>query len=308
MRRSRYSFSRSSDINKPTVSTQPVKPVVPLAVTDHRRDILGFTYVYPVVSRRAGGVSVGINLNTNNACNWRCVYCQVPDLVRGNAPEADLAVLREELDAMLHSIVHGDFMQQNVPEDVRRLNDIALSGNGEPTASRQFAATIELAGELMRKYGLLDNTKLVLITNGSQLYKPAVQEAVASMRALNGEVWFKLDRAPVEGYSAVNQVALSADQVQRHLTAASQRCDTWVQTCMFGMDGQLPDETAVAAYLDLLEAAMAAGATPKGVLLYGLARPSMQPEAPRLFRAPEAWMQALAARISALGLAVKLSI
>ena len=49
----------------------------------HDRDVAGLTYVYPVVSRRAGGVSVGINLSPNNACNWRCVYCQVPNLQRG---------------------------------------------------------------------------------------------------------------------------------------------------------------------------------------------------------------------------------
>ena len=53
-----------------------------LKVTDHDRNAAGLRYVYPVVSRRAGGVSVGINLNPNNACNWRCVYCQVPRLVR----------------------------------------------------------------------------------------------------------------------------------------------------------------------------------------------------------------------------------
>ena len=41
--------------------------------TDHSRDSAGMTYVYPVVSRRAGGVSIGMNLNPNNACNWRCI-------------------------------------------------------------------------------------------------------------------------------------------------------------------------------------------------------------------------------------------
>ncbi|MBS0311602.1 MAG: radical SAM protein, partial [Proteobacteria bacterium] len=54
-----------------------------LTSTNHDRDSAGMTYVYPVVSRRAGGVSVGINLNPNNACNWACVYCQVPNLTRG---------------------------------------------------------------------------------------------------------------------------------------------------------------------------------------------------------------------------------
>jgi hypothetical protein len=64
---------------------------------DHNRSFIDMTYVYPVVSRRAGGVSVGINLNPNNACNWHCAYCQVPGLVRGAAPEIDLALLAREL-------------------------------------------------------------------------------------------------------------------------------------------------------------------------------------------------------------------
>jgi wyosine [tRNA(Phe)-imidazoG37] synthetase (radical SAM superfamily) len=61
--------------------------------------------VYPVVSRRAGGVSVGINLNPNNKCNWRCIYCQVPNLARGNAPKIDVAQLRAELTGFLREII-----------------------------------------------------------------------------------------------------------------------------------------------------------------------------------------------------------
>ena len=111
----------------------------PLSPRNHDRDSAGMTYVYPVVSRRAGGVSVGINLNPNNACNWACVYCQVPNLTRGTAPDIDLAQLEAELRAMLDDILHGDFMRSRVPEGARRLNDIALSGNGEPTSARAMA-------------------------------------------------------------------------------------------------------------------------------------------------------------------------
>ena len=48
-----------------------------LTTTDHDRGSAGLTYVYPVISRRSGGLSIGINLNPNNACNWRCIYCQL---------------------------------------------------------------------------------------------------------------------------------------------------------------------------------------------------------------------------------------
>ncbi|WP_199065353.1 radical SAM protein [Chitinimonas sp. BJB300] len=284
------------------------KPLVPLAVTDHRRDILGFRYIYPVVSRRAGGVSVGVNLNPNNACNWRCIYCQVPDLVRGNAPELDLTCLEAELASLLEDIVYGDFMQRSVPKDVRRLNDVALSGNGEPTASRHFGEVVDLVGRQLDQFGLLGQIKFVLITNGSQLYKPGVQNALSRLKALNGEIWFKYDRAPVNNHSFVNQIALTPAQVKRHLLAATTHCPTWLQTCMFMLDGVLPSEEEIVAWLDLLREAMDAGARPEGVLLYGLARASTQAEAGRLAKAPDDWMRALACRIEAFGLPVRLSL
>ncbi|MDH4285103.1 MAG: radical SAM protein, partial [Gallionellaceae bacterium] len=77
-----------------------------LSINDHSRDSAGLRYVYPVISRRAGGVSVGINLNTNNACNWRCIYCQVPDLHLGSAPPVDLALLEQELRGFMHQLLH----------------------------------------------------------------------------------------------------------------------------------------------------------------------------------------------------------
>ena len=61
-----------------------------LTITDHSRVFNNFTYIYPVVSRRSEGVSLGINLNINNACNWRCVYCQVEGLVRGKPEPINL--------------------------------------------------------------------------------------------------------------------------------------------------------------------------------------------------------------------------
>ena len=85
----------------------PPGTVATLKVSDHDRDLAGLTYVYPVLSRRAGGVSIGINLNPNNACNWHCAYCQVPDLVRGRAPAIDLARLEAELRGFLADLIHG---------------------------------------------------------------------------------------------------------------------------------------------------------------------------------------------------------
>jgi wyosine [tRNA(Phe)-imidazoG37] synthetase (radical SAM superfamily) len=266
------------------------------------------TYVYPVVSRRAGGVSVGINLNPNNACNWACVYCQVPDLVRGTAPEIDLVRLETELRAMLTDILRGDFMQTRVPADARRLNDIALSGNGEPTSARVFPQVIELIGQVMADFELVDKIKLVLITNGSLADRPRVQEGLRKMATLNGEVWFKFDRATAGGMRAINQTRIPPEKQFERLAVAATLCPTWLQTCVFAMDGEPPSEAEQQAYLATVSRIRAQKIPVQGVLLYGLARPSMQAQASRLSALPIEWLDAFAKKIRAAGLPVKVTL
>ncbi|MGB9129182.1 MAG: radical SAM protein [Thiobacillus sp.] len=265
------------------------------------------TYVYPVVSRRAGGVSVGVNLNPNNACNWACVYCQVPDLVRGTAPEIDLAQLESELRAMLADILHGDFMQTRVPEGARRLNDIALSGNGEPTSAKAFPQVIELIGRVMADFDLNGKIKLVLITNGSLADRPRVQDGLKKMAKLDGEVWFKFDSATASGMRSINQTRVSPDKQFERLAVAARLCPTWLQTCVFAFDGTTPSAVEQAAYLAAVARIRREAIPVQGVLLYGLARPSMQPQASRLSALSADWLEAFADKIRAAGLPVKVS-
>ncbi len=280
----------------------------PLTPQDHNRDTAGMTYVYPVVSRRAGGVSVGVNLNPNNACNWACVYCQVPDLVRGTAPDIDLALLEAELRAMLTDILHGDFMRTRVPEEARRLNDIALSGNGEPTGAKAFPQVIEVIGRVMADFDLVGRIKLVLITNGSLADRPRVQDGLAKMAALNGEVWFKFDSATASGMRAINQTRISPDKQLTRLAAVARLCPTWLQTCVLAVDGTPPPQTEQAAYLAAVRRMQQQRIPLQGVLLYGLARPSMQPQASRLSPLPVEWLNAFAETIRAAGLPVKVTL
>jgi wyosine [tRNA(Phe)-imidazoG37] synthetase (radical SAM superfamily) len=284
----------------------------PLTPANHDRDSAGMTYVYPVVSRRAGGVSVGINLNPNNACNWACVYCQVPELTRGTAPDIDLAQLEAELRAMLTDILHGNFMQARVPDGLRRLNDIALSGNGEPTSAKSFPQVIELIGRVMADFGLVGTgeaktAKLVLITTGSQIDRSRVQDGIGNMAALNGEVWFKFDSATASGMRTINQTRISPDKQFERLSLAARLCPTWLQTCVFALDGAPPSDIEQAAYLAAVARMLQHGIPVQGVLLYGLARPSMQPQADRLSALPAEWLDAFAEKIRAAGLPVKVS-
>ena len=280
---------------------------IQLTVTDHDRDAVQRTYVYPVVSRRAGGVSVGINLNPNNACNWRCIYCQVPNLKRGAAPAIDLKQLEAELSALLTDILHGDFMQTRVPQDARRLNDIALSGNGEPTSAKEFPEVVQLIGRVMKRFGLQGKIKLVLITNGSLISRESVQAGLKRMAKLNGEVWYKLDSATREGMTSTNNTRQSLKKTAEHLSLAANLCPTWVQTCMFSLDGVAPSEWEQQAYLAFLARLIQQDVRLKGVLLYGIARKSYQAEAPRLTSLPHTWLTKFAHKIEQLGLTVRVS-
>lgn len=275
-----------------------------LTVTDHNRDVGGLRYIYPVVSRRAGGVSIGINLNTNNACNWRCIYCSVPDLTRGTPPPINLVLLEKELRGFLNYVLHGDFMQQHVSAPHRQLKDIAFSGNGEPTTATEFPLVISLVKTILNDAGLLGQIKVRLITNGSMLHKPSVLDSLQQLAQCNGEVWFKLDAGTKAGIAQSNDININPDSHIQRLKACAKACPTWIQTCLFKLDGNPPSELEVSAYLTQVAQVREAI---QGIHLYGIARESMQAEAPRLSQLSAEWLNALAARIESLGITVQVS-
>ncbi|MDO9596276.1 MAG: radical SAM protein [Azoarcus sp.] len=278
---------------------------VSLTIHNHDRDLAGLTYVYPVLSRRAGGVSVGVNLNPNNACNWHCAYCQVPNLVRGKAPDIDLAVLEAELRGFLDALVNGDWLACNAPEGQREICDIAFSGNGEPTSAAVFPEAIALVLRLHAEFGLGERVPVRLITNGSLMAQARVQEGVRLLGAGGGEVWFKVDAGDAAAIERINGIRLASDAIVRHLVICAALCPTWVQTCVFRWDGALPATHEIDAYLDVLVRAKVAAL--RGVLLYGIARPSMQPEAVHLSPLTAAEIEAIAGRIQQKGLTVRVS-
>ena len=271
-----------------------------LSINDHSRDSAGMKYVYPVLSRRAGGVSVGINLNVNNACNWTCIYCQVPNLKRGGPPPIDLAQLKDELRQFLHEATQGDFLAKNAPPEARRLVDLAFSGNGEPTSAEEFSDAIDIAEQVLRDFKL-EKLKLRLITNGSLMHRPNVQNGIARIGKLNGEICFILERATETGIEQVNGIRLSPSKIKQAIVQCASLAPTWIQTCYFALDGNEADQTEQSAYLALLDSVKK---KIKGVHLYGLARPSLQPQAMRLSSLSQQCFMRFAESISALGVKV----
>jgi len=252
-----------------------------LSIHDHSRELSGLKYIYSVISRRAGGLSIGVNLNVNNACNWQCIYCEIPNLTRGSPPPIELDVLEDELRFFLHEIIHGDYMEKNVAIEDRHLKDIAFSGNGEPTSAEEFPQIILIVKKVLEEFNLLHKIKLRLITNGSLMHQSPVIKSVEMLKEINGEVWFKVDAVTEESIQIINQVNLKRHQILERLKNCATACPTFVQTCIFSIDGKNPSEKDIDAYVQLMSEIKS---DIQGVHIYGLARPSLQPQAKRLGR------------------------
>lgn len=279
-----------------------------LSVNNHRADVIGLQYIYPVLSRRAGGLSIGINFNTNNTCNWRCVYCQVPDLTIGAAPNIDFDVLAHELRTFLTDVLHGDFYDRfEVDADKRVIKDIAIAGNGEPTTLKEFAQAVGLIGQIATDMGVFPDSDYVLITNGSLVHLPRVQEGLRVLNDYHGQVWFKFDSATEEGRKLVNNSNQNCQAAVQNLLTASELCQTKLQTCLFDFAGRGLPDTEKQAYLQVLQD-IRNHCKLRRVMLYTIARPSAQPEAAQLAKLPEATLQAFAEDIRRLGFEVSVSV
>ena len=275
-----------------------------LSIHDHSRELSGLKYIYSVISRRAGGLSIGINLNVNNACNWQCIYCEIPNLTRGSPPPIELDVLENELRLFLHDIIHGDYMQKNVAIEDRHLKDIAFSGNGEPTSALEFPQVILIVKKILQEFDLLHKIKIRLITNGSLMHEASVLKSIKMLEKINGEVWFKVDAATEETIKTINQVNLKPNQILERLLNTANICPTFVQTCIFMINGKSPDDKDINAYVELINKAKK---IIKGVHLYGLARPSLQPRARDLGRISEQVLKNIAKKLIDLNIPTTVS-
>jgi wyosine [tRNA(Phe)-imidazoG37] synthetase (radical SAM superfamily) len=255
----------------------------------HPRSYAASRFVYPVLSRRAGGISVGINVNADKSCNFNCVYCQVDRSSRGSdvLRSGDLPQLAEELGRMLDLVRSGGIFAEEpfrtTPEPLRRLNDMALSGDGEPTASPLFADVVELCAETRRSRAL-DDVKIVLITNASLLDREPVRRALAVLDANNGEIWAKLD-AGSEGY--FRKVARSRVGFQRILDNLRETAiarPIVVQTLFMRLAEQPPPAEEQEAYCRRLLEIVDAGGRIKLVQIHTVARPPAESFASPLAR------------------------
>ena len=241
-----------------------------LHAEDHDRNIFDSKYVYPVVSRRAGGLSLGVNLNTNNACNWQCIYCEIPNLTRGGPEPIQVELLKDELNFWIDQIINSNFLKENTPPGTT-FADVALSGNGEPTAAPEFLEVLEIIIASLKEHKLIDNIPVRLITNGSFISKK--KECLNIFNRHHGEVWFKIDAADEDFIKLINQVNLDPNSMINNLKTCAETCHTVIQTCLLKINHQVPTNDFLKNYSKLIKPYEQ---LIKKIDLYSLARPSLQ--------------------------------
>jgi wyosine [tRNA(Phe)-imidazoG37] synthetase (radical SAM superfamily) len=267
------------------------------AIRDHSRLWRQNRYVYPVVSRRAYGVSIGVNVNPSKACTFNCVYCQVNRRVKGPAEPVDLGVLIRDLNEMLEWAASGDIWSDphfaEVPSELRRIHDIAFSGDGEPTVHRNFADLVQIAADV-RRHHRLDRAWLVVISNASRFHTQSFRRTVPILRANNGIVWAKLDAGSAALFNRINRTTTSFKRILENIEWLTREMAVIIQTCLFRLDGTGPDDTEIELYIARLRRMLDLGGWIAGVQLYSIAR---SPAESNVAWLPDAELTTIATRI-----------
>ncbi|MGH7143570.1 MAG: radical SAM protein [Planctomycetota bacterium] len=268
-----------------------------LTVVDHARSLHDNRYVYAVLSRRAQGVSIGVNLNPDKRCNFDCLYCQVDRRSPGGDRSVDTDLLAVELRRVLELFQAGAAWQidpfASVPADRRRLNDIAFSGDGEPTEFKNFHACVQIAADLKAELNLAE-VKIVVISNTSFFHRADVQQAFALMDKNNGEIWAKLDAGTPEYFARIDNTRFPFQKVLDNILLTARLRPIVIQACFMRYQGSGPPPAEIDAWIGRINALKAAGAQFKGVQVYTVARPPMDAGVHAL---ADAEVDAIAARV-----------
>ena len=271
------SFLSAIDPGHPASEQPTGSPVHPFA---RPMGFLGNRFVYAVISQRAHGLSIGINMNPDRHCNFDCVYCEIDRKLPARESKVDLDVLATELETLLTLTFQKRLRElpyfETVPEELISLKGVALSGEGEPTISPQF---VEIVREVVhiRSRGRFPFFKLVLITNTAGLEIPEVRRGLHLLTSRD-EIWAKLD-AGTQGYmNAVNRSDLPLEKVVANILRIGKERPIVIQSLFPMLNGQEPPAEEIEEYVKKLLYLKQSGARISLVQVYSAHRPSHHPE------------------------------
>jgi wyosine [tRNA(Phe)-imidazoG37] synthetase (radical SAM superfamily) len=244
-----------------------------MRVDRHARLYRDNLYVYPVLSRRSHGLSVGINLNPDKVCNFDCIYCQVDRTTPPVTRDVDEARLHEELRAALRGARDGTlFERPEFQAEQRVLRDIAFAGDGEPPSYPNFPGVVREVIRIKREEGYAA-LPIHLLTNATLLDRPRVQEAMRLIDEDGGALWLKLDAGTEEYYRLVERTTIPFAKVLQNLLDAARVRPVVIQSLFMKVRGEAPPAAEIDAWCERLAGIVAGGGTIRLVQVYTVARP-----------------------------------
>ena len=248
------------------------------------RDFLDNRFVYAVVSARAGGLSVGINLTPDKSCNFRCVYCEVHRGEERPAELVEVEAMAGELKKTLALVRSGRLRERphyrTLPDDLLQLRHVALSGDGEPTLSPRFAEALQAVVHVRAMSGA-PFFKLVLLTNATGLDLPHVQRGLKHLTS-SDEVWAKLDGGTQDYINKVNRPAVPLEKILSNILLLARQRPVVIQSLFPAIHEEEPPPEEIEQYAQRLIELRRAGAQISLVQIYSATRPSPNSESGHL--------------------------
>jgi wyosine [tRNA(Phe)-imidazoG37] synthetase (radical SAM superfamily) len=248
------------------------------------RNPLANRFVYAVISQRARGLSIGVNLNPDKRCDFDCVYCEVNRDEPGLEPRVDVPIMSAELEGLLTKVQnqehHAVEWFRHLPLELLNLKEVALSGDGEPTLCPNF---YEVTREVVciRSKGSYPFFKIVLITNTAGLDLPNVARGL-ELLSPKDEIWVKLEAGTQEYMDKINRPGIPLWKVLANILAVARSRPVIIQSLFPLVDDAGPPREEIEQYVKRLGELAAEGAQISMVQVYSAHRPSHRPNCKHL--------------------------
>jgi histidinol dehydrogenase len=218
--------------------------------------------VYPVYSRRSGGLSIGVNLYPDRKrCNFDCGYCEVFPFA--NSVSFSQTVMESGLIRRIEEAA-----ARNIP-----VKDICFSGNGEPSISPGFVAALTAAASIRDEAA--SGAELVVISNGTGLLRDDCFNFLASAvrPPISARLWLKLDAGTPAWYEKIDRCKIGFERLSAAIKKFSRDNVCVIQTMHCSVNGEAPPIEELCAWA-ALTAEIAGPGNVRLVQIYGKARPS----------------------------------
>lgn len=245
---------------------------------DRPRDFLGNRFVYAVISSRAGGLALGVNINPDKYCNFNCSYCEVDRQQPSRESKLDVDVMAMELRKTIACIQSGHLTERpwyhSLPPELLRLRQVALSGDGEPTLAPNFVEAVEAVVRVRAVGGFF---KIVLITNGTGLDQPQILSGLEHLTK-SDEIWIKLDGGTQGFIDLVNRPNVPLEKILANILLVGRLRPVVIQSLFPAIHGEEPPFEEIKEYASRLKELKAGGAQISLVQIYSAARPGINGE------------------------------